>query len=52
MHAKWRFIRSFALRLGFLDGSVGFLVAALAAWGTFLKRVAVWDASTRRRPRS
>jgi len=52
LHAKWRFVRSFVLRLGFLDGSVGFLVAALAAYGTFLKRAIAWEPPTPGRPRS
>lgn len=39
--AEWRFVRSYALRLGFLDGSVGLVLAVLAAYGTFLKWAAV-----------
>ena len=50
-HAEWRFVRSFVLRLGFLDGGAGFVVAVLAAYGTFLKWAAVWE-TTRRRPRA
>jgi hypothetical protein len=52
MHAKWRFVRSFIVRLGFLDGAAGFVVAVLAAYGTFLKWAVVWESSTQRRPRS
>lgn len=52
LHAVWRFVRCFALRLGFLDGGPGFVVAALGAYGTFLKRTALWAAATQRRPRS
>ena len=48
-HAEWRFVRSFVLRLGFLDGGTGFMVAVLVAYGTFLKWAAVWEATTRRR---
>jgi glycosyltransferase involved in cell wall biosynthesis len=51
VHALWRFLRSYLFRLGFLDGSPGLVAAALAAYGTFLKRVAVWEAATSRRPR-
>jgi glycosyltransferase involved in cell wall biosynthesis len=40
--AEWRFLRSFVLRLGFLDGSLGFLLAVLAAYGTFLKWASLW----------
>ncbi len=35
--AEWRFVRSYVLRLGFLDGQVGLILAVLAAYGTFLK---------------
>ena len=52
MHAKWRFVRSFIVRLGFLDGAAGFVVAVLAAYETFLKWAVVWESSTQRRPRS
>jgi (heptosyl)LPS beta-1,4-glucosyltransferase len=52
LHAQWRFTRSFVLRFGFLDGGAGFMVAALAAYGTFLKWAAVWDATTQRRARA
>jgi hypothetical protein len=38
------------LRLGFLDGGTGFVVAVLGAYGTFLKWAGVWDATTRRPP--
>ena len=48
-HAEWRFVRSFVLRLGFLDGGTGFVVAVLSAYGTFLKWAGVWEATTRRR---
>jgi glycosyltransferase involved in cell wall biosynthesis len=41
--AEWRFLRSFVLRLGFLDGHVGLVLAVLAAYGTFLKWAAVWS---------
>ncbi len=33
----WRFLRSYILRLGFLDGWQGIAVAHLVAFGTFLK---------------
>ena len=51
LHAAWRFARAFVLRLGFLDGSAGFVVAALSAYGTFLKRAIAWETPTRRPPR-
>jgi glycosyltransferase involved in cell wall biosynthesis len=49
VHAKWRFVRGYLLRLGFLDGTTGLVVATLAAYGSFLKWLAVWEATTRRR---
>ncbi len=51
LHAAWRFVRSYLLRLGLLDGSAGFVAAALAAHGTFLKHVARWGDSTPGRAR-
>lgn len=50
VHAEWRFVRSFVLRLGFLDGGTGFVVAVLGAYGSFLKWAAVWEVTTRRHP--
>lgn len=41
--AEWRFFRSLFLRLGILDGSVGLVLAILAAYGTFLKWAFVWS---------
>jgi glycosyltransferase involved in cell wall biosynthesis len=51
-HAEWRFVRSFVLRLGFLDGGVGLVVGALASYETFLKWATVWEATTLRRRRA
>jgi len=42
-HAGWRFVRGYVLRLGFLDGTRGLLVAALQAWGSFVKRATVGE---------
>ena len=50
-HAEWLFVRSYLLRGGFLDGPAGFVVAVLAAYGTFLKWACVWEGTTRRRAR-
>jgi (heptosyl)LPS beta-1,4-glucosyltransferase len=47
VHASWRFVRAFVLRLGFLDRGAGLVVAGLAAYGTFLKWVLAWDGATR-----
>ena len=49
VHAKWRFVRAYLLRLGFLDGGPGFVVATLAAYGSFLKWLEVWEATTQPR---
>jgi hypothetical protein len=40
----WRFLRAYVLRLGFLDGVPGLVVAALGAGGTFLKWALAWEA--------
>jgi glycosyltransferase involved in cell wall biosynthesis len=50
-HAQWRFLRAYVLRLGFLDGRTGLVVAMLAAYETFLKWTKVWEGATRREPR-
>jgi (heptosyl)LPS beta-1,4-glucosyltransferase len=50
VHAEWRFVRSYVLRFGLLDGANGFVVAVLGAYGTFLKWAAVWESTTRHRP--
>ena len=39
----WRFFRMFVLRHGFLDGTHGFLVSALAAFSVFMKYAKLWD---------
>jgi len=36
-HTTWTFIRIYMLRRGFLDGRAGFVIAATAAAGTFLR---------------
>jgi len=33
----WKFVHGYFLRLGFLDGFAGLSIAALSAWGVFLK---------------
>lgn len=37
VHAWWRFFRAYFLRLGFLDGSKGFIIAVQYSYYTFLK---------------
>lgn len=51
LHATWRLLRGLVLRLGFLDGWPGVLVAGLGAWGTFQKWVRAWETTTSARPR-
>lgn len=43
LRAAWRFVRTFVVQAGFLDGSAGLLVCALQAYGTFLKWAKVWE---------
>lgn len=38
----WAFLRSYILRLGFLDGAQGFLQAVSAAEGTYYRYVKLW----------
>ncbi len=33
----WKFVHGYVLRLGFLDGFAGLSIAAISAWGVFLK---------------
>lgn len=37
-----RFVRHFIWRLGFLDGTHGFVVSALAAYNVFIRAVKIW----------
>ncbi|MEZ5333642.1 MAG: glycosyltransferase family 2 protein [Thermoanaerobaculia bacterium] len=39
----WRFIRTYFVQLGVLDGRHGLVVCGLQAYGTFLKYVRLWD---------
>lgn len=45
----WRFIRTYLLQLGVLDGRHGLVVCGLQAYGTFLKYVRLWDYRVRER---
>jgi len=42
-NAPLRFIRSYIVRGGFLDGKIGFQVAGLTAFYSFLKQVQLWQ---------
>lgn len=39
----WRFVHVYVIRLGFLDGRAGYVVARLGAYFTFLKYARLWD---------
>jgi glycosyltransferase involved in cell wall biosynthesis len=43
MNPPARFLRMYLLRLGFLDGMAGFILAALAAYYVFLKYAKLWE---------
>ncbi len=49
LRAAWRFCRAYLLRLGVLDGGPGLAVAALSAYGTFLKWAMAWELGRQRR---
>ena len=38
----WSFIRAYFIRLGILDGRVGFILAYLAAYTAFIRTVKIW----------
>lgn len=42
LHGIWCFIRMYILRVGFLDGKQGFLLAILSAHSTFVKYADLW----------
>ncbi len=42
-HSWWRFMKMYFLRLGFLDGRAGFIVATHDAFYTFVKYIRVFD---------
>ncbi|MDR1946104.1 MAG: glycosyltransferase family 2 protein [Desulfovibrio sp.] len=44
-HALWRFLRLYVLKLGFLDGRAGFILACHASFYVFLKYIRLLDAS-------
>jgi glycosyltransferase involved in cell wall biosynthesis len=45
----WRFVRSYVVQVGFLDGLHGLVVCGLQAFGTFLKYARLWDYRVRER---
>jgi glycosyltransferase involved in cell wall biosynthesis len=45
----WRFIRTYFIQLGFLDGKHGFVLCVLQAFGSFLKYGRLWEYGIRSR---
>lgn len=43
LHPFFRFLKGYVLRRGFLDGTHGLAVAAISAFGAFLKYVKIWE---------
>jgi hypothetical protein len=44
-----RFLRGYLLRGGFLDGSRGFIIAVLSAYGAFVKYAKLWELAGKRK---
>jgi glycosyltransferase involved in cell wall biosynthesis len=42
----WRFVRGYVLRLGFLDGLPGLIIASTSAYGVFAKYAKLWELET------
>jgi glycosyltransferase involved in cell wall biosynthesis len=47
----WRFVRTYVVQLGFLDGFHGFVFCSLQAFGTFLKWAILWGWRLNGQPR-
>jgi glycosyltransferase involved in cell wall biosynthesis len=47
-HGMWSFVRAYIIRLGFLDGREGFLLAVANAEGTYYRYMKAWLAGRRR----
>lgn len=45
----WKFVDMYLLKLGFLDGRVGYLLCLNSAFGAYLKRIYIWEARHGRR---
>jgi len=37
MKSKWKFVRDYVFKLGFLDGKAGYQVCKLSSWATYIK---------------
>ena len=42
-HAPFRFFRCYFLKLGFLDGLAGLIIAVASSFGTFIKYAKLWE---------
>ena len=45
LHSRWAFIRAYVLRLGFLDGRLGYVLACSIAHETWYRYVKLWHRS-------
>jgi len=43
LRPAWRFLRTYVVQAGFLDGGAGLTVCGLQAYGTFLKWARLWE---------
>jgi glycosyltransferase involved in cell wall biosynthesis len=52
LHPIGRFLRTYLLRLGFLDGKQGLVLAMLASYYAFVKHIKIWEVNhvTKNRP--
>ncbi len=49
LRPKFRFIKGYLLRLGFLDGTHGFIIALVSAFGALLKYAKLWELHLRQK---
>jgi len=43
LHPPWKFLSMYVLRLGFLDGAAGFILAVISSYYVFLKYAKLWE---------
>jgi len=48
----FRFFKHYILKLGFLDGKVGFIISVIMAWGVFLRYLNIMENSKKQIPNS
>ncbi len=51
-HAPFRFFRCYVIKLGFLDGIPGLIIAVASAFGTFIKYAKLWEFNLNEKPES